>query len=91
MQWDHIDSYYFHGLPLGYIVKYKNYNEETYHQVKVPYQSTDVILVNLKPFTVYVVIVSGYTAVGSGPRVNNATRTLEGGEYSLIWYNRLIG
>lgn len=86
MQWDHIDSYNFHGIPSGYIVKYKNYNEENYHEVRVPYEASDVTLVKLRPYTVYIVTVCGYTAVGNGPRASNIQKTLEGGKtFVLVW------
>ena len=80
VQWKRIDTYNFHGVPLGYIVKYKNYNEENYHEVRVPHEVSDVTLVGLKPFTAYVVTVCGYTAVGNGPRTSSVGNTLEGGQ-----------
>ena len=82
-------EYFFHGVPLGYKVRYKNYNEKDYKEIKVPYEASEVTLVGLQSYSMYVVIVCGYTAVGNGPRVNNATRTLEGGMSfpSLIYLN----
>ncbi|XP_065064502.1 uncharacterized protein LOC135690773 [Rhopilema esculentum] len=78
VEWDPIPSYYYHGNPLGYIVYYKNYQESSYHQAKVPYGASDVILKDLKPFQIYLVIVRAYTAVGVGPGCTGLTKTPEG-------------
>ena len=79
VEWDPIQTYYFHGYPLGYIVYFKNYQESSYHQAKVPNGASDVILKDLKPFQIYLVIVRAYTAVGVGPGISNTTKTPEGG------------
>ena len=84
VQWEHIDLYHFNGIPNGYIVQYKNYNEENYQEVRVPYEASDVTLVKLKPFTVYIVTVCGYTSVGSGPRASSTKKTLEGGKTFVL-------
>eukprot|EP00795_Rhopilema_esculentum_P001382 gene1382-15786_t len=78
VEWDPIQTYYFHGYPRGYIVYYKIYQESSYHQAKVSYGASDVILKDLKPFQIYLVIVRAYTSVGVGPGVSNTTKTPEG-------------
>ena len=84
VQWDRIDSYYFNGIPRGYVVKYKHYKEGHFHEVRVPFEASDVILVHLKPFTIYVIMVCGFTAVGNGPRTSIVAKTLEGGKSSIL-------
>ena len=84
VKWDNMAYNDFNGIPLGYLIKYKHYHEPNYHEVKVLYGASDVTLYDLKGYHIYVVIVYGYTAVGSGPGISLPARTLEGGTYYIV-------
>ena len=89
VEWADIPVEHRNGPLIGYKVKYKKYFDKQFSIRYVDFGFTTTELLGLKPFTLYWIEICAYNAAGEGPTDYSIIKTLEGGIFILINYDKL--